>query len=95
MTGMQPSMQHDATGQLSRSTEAASALVEALSGCNHHACGEESALLSHDNRTAIHPGPVTVVIAILPSALGAHSYTSETPPLRTPSLVSLNTILRV
>jgi hypothetical protein len=69
MTGMQPSMQHGATGQLSRSSEAALAVVESLSDCDHHACGEQSALLSHENRTAIHPDPVTVVIAILPQRL--------------------------
>jgi hypothetical protein len=93
-------MQHCAMGQSSASPDENSASVGGNKPCHHQMCGEQPVLRGDGSRSATHLLIVsryaaTLIASLSPPAPSSQFPAAETPPLRTPSPISLPSVLRV
>lgn len=92
-------MRHCAMGKSHLPTKADSASIGALDYCHSHGCEDQLVALSDESTASTHLASseytAFLIISVLQPALGSQFHISETPPLRTPSCLSVYTILRV
>ena len=95
MAGMSHCSMAQHTAGLDKSGEATRASLNVVS-CTHHECGTQPIILNSktDSLTWLYDA-ATLTVIYMPADTGSQSRASETPPLRTSSLTSLQTILRV
>lgn len=67
--------------------------------CSHHVCAEQPVILTDETGAAAHPIQLNQTATPLSSVITADlietSRISETPPLRSPSLIALQSTLRI
>jgi hypothetical protein len=94
-----PSAMPDCSMNEDQGVQEAASITMQSPACNHHVCVEQPVVLKNLTEIATHLIPVsnTTMQVATPTGTNASKRfrASETPPLRSPSLIALQTTLRV
>ena len=80
-------------------SKVASGILQANTSCSHQVCAQSPTIMTHEDELAaqlVQSQSVIIPARTLPAPLITSIFrTAETPPLRAPLLISLQTIIRV